>query len=81
MECFQCGHVGLTNLNHKIGFLVCLVVGLMCLFGFGFLIFIPLCIDDLKDVEHLCSKCNTKIGILRAANPDGKPNPNVKPMS
>ena len=69
MECYKCKHIGYTDLKYKNGSVVWLIVLIMCLLGFGFLAFIPCCISSIKDVEHMCSKCNTKIGGRKADNP------------
>jgi len=63
MQCPQCQQHIVTEVAFVNGTLVILCVIVLLLFGCWLgCCLIPLCIDDLKDVEHRCPQCHAYIG-------------------
>ena len=63
LRCPNCQRDVVTNLSYEAGLLTWLVVGIMFLLGFWLCCWIPLFINELKDVIHTCPNCHYACGV------------------
>ena len=61
-NCPNCNNEILTTTQKSISTFQCLFAGGLCLFSCGMCFWIPLCMNDWKDVLHTCPNCNYAIG-------------------
>jgi len=62
--CQFCGSQIITQIQNKNGLLTWLLVGGLCIIGLGWgCCLAPFCIDQTKDVEHLCPNCHRVVAI------------------
>ena len=63
LRCPNCHKDVMTNLSYDAGLLTWLAVGIMFLLGFWLCCWIPLLINELKDVTHTCPNCQYVCGV------------------
>lgn len=62
VTCINCQAVVTTVTEPISGLLMWMVVGGICIIGCCLCMWIPCCIDSLRDVQHKCPRCNNVIG-------------------
>jgi len=69
IRCQFCGQEVTTITNREIGLLNWVACGGLALVGcvMGCCL-IPFCIDDLKDVSHICPQCHHLVGVKKRLN-------------
>ncbi|KAK0152070.1 Lipopolysaccharide-induced tumor necrosis factor-alpha factor [Merluccius polli] len=63
MTCPLCRVTCVTNLTHRNGALVWVLVGALAVVGCWPFCLIPFCVDGCKDVEHRCPSCQNVIHV------------------
>ncbi|CAI8045248.1 Lipopolysaccharide-induced tumor necrosis factor-alpha factor homolog [Geodia barretti] len=62
LRCNTCGQDVVTRTMYTPGLMTWLIVGILFILGIWPCCLIPLCVDGLKDVDHVCPNCGTKQG-------------------
>ncbi|XP_076802917.1 lipopolysaccharide-induced tumor necrosis factor-alpha factor homolog [Clavelina lepadiformis] len=68
--CPNCHQAVVTQTMYDVGLMTWLICGAIVLFGGWIfcLCLIPFCINDLKDVRHICPNCKYNIHLSKALN-------------
>eukprot|EP00699_Malawimonas_sp_californiana_P000949 EC714628.1.p2 GENE.EC714628.1~~EC714628.1.p2 ORF type:complete len:143 (+),score=15.08 EC714628.1:59-487(+) len=66
--CQYCHFDGVSQTRPKTGIMTWIAMGGLCLVGCWPCVWIPLVVDALKDVEHVCPQCAQVVGIYQRVN-------------